>query len=190
MRVLIPTGLFYPSKLGGPAKTLYWLAKGLISKGVDVSVVTSNNFIEKGLVEFDSWVSVEGIHIRYCTIKSKLSLKVIWYSIKELRKCDVVLLSSIFYIPSIFIALFSSFTSKKIIWSPRGELFKSALNGRGEAVKKLYIITIRVILAKRVVFHATSQYEQRILKEHFGDNIKTVIIPNYLEVPEKQKRIE
>ena len=67
MKILISAGLFHPSKLGGPAKTLYWLAKGFVSKNVDVSVITSNNFIEKGLVEFDKWTIVDNIRVRYCS---------------------------------------------------------------------------------------------------------------------------
>ena len=70
MRVFISAGLFYPSKQGGPSKTLYWLAKGLVSKGVDVSVVTSNNYIEDGLVESDAWVDFDGVRVRYCTSNS------------------------------------------------------------------------------------------------------------------------
>lgn len=187
MKILISAGLFYPSKLGGPANTLYWLAKGLISKGMEVSVVTSNNFIEKGLVEFNKWTVVDKIRIRYCTAKTRLSHRVIWHSIKEVRNCDVILLSSAFYLPSFFIALFSVFTSKKIIWSIRGELFDSALNG--SKGKLLYIELIKLFFAKRISFHATSLDEQNCIKKYFGNQIKVVVIPNYIELPKKQNRV-
>lgn len=188
MRVFISAGLFHPSKLGGPAKTLYWLAKGFVSKNVDVSVVTSNNFIEKGLVEFDKWTIVNNIRIRYCSAKSKLNHKVIWHSIKELRNCDALLLSSIFYLPSLFIAFFAAFTSKKIIWSPRGELFESAL--KGKKIKILYIKLLRLFFTKRSIFHATSPDEQNCIKKYFGNRVKVVVIPNYIELPEKQNRVD
>lgn len=187
MRVFISAGLFYPSKQGGPSKTLYWLAKGLVSKGVDASVVTSNNYIEDGLVEFDAWVDFDGIRVRYCNAKSKLPLRVVFHSAKELLKCDVVLLSSFFYMPSFFIALFAAFTSKKIIWSPRGELFGAAVNG--SKAKQLFIRLLRLLFAKRVVFHATSSEEKNQIYKYLGSKAKIIIIPNYMELHEKKGRL-
>ena len=186
MKILISVGLFFPSKLGGPANTLYWLAKALISKNVNVSVVTSSNHIDDGLVNFDEWTEIDNIRVRYCTVKSKLSFSVIFYSIKELFKSDVVILSSIFYIPSFFIALFASLTSKKIIWSPRGELFNSAINV--SKPKLLYVRILKLLFSKRVIFHATSFVEQREIEKHFGSSVRTIVIPNYMELHEKMDR--
>jgi len=91
MKVLMTLGLFYPSKLGGPANTLYWLAKSLVSNNIRVSVVTSNNHIDDGLVKFDEWTEIDNIKVRYCTVNSKLSLRVIFHSIKELfRVCWII----------------------------------------------------------------------------------------------------
>lgn len=188
IRLLISAGLFHPSKLGGPAKTLYWLAKGLTSIGVKVSVVTSSNFIDKDIVEFDKWTFIDNIRIRYCTSKKKLNLRLIYQLVKELRNCDVVLLSSFFYIPSFFIGLFSLLTSKKIIWSPRGELFNSAVNG--SKPKLLYVKLLKLLFSKRVIFHATSSVEKNEIENHFGNCVRTVVIPNYMELHEKKDRLE
>lgn len=188
MKILITAGLFYPSKAGGPSKTLYWLAKGLVSKGVDVSVVTSNNYIEDGLVEYDAWVDFDGIRVRYCTAKGKLPLRVVFHSAKELLKCDVVLLSSFFFMPSFFIVLFAAFTSKKIIWSPRGELFGAAVNG--SKAKQLFIRLLRLLFAKRVLFHATSAEEKNQIYKYLGAKSKIIIIPNYMELHEKKNRLD
>ena len=79
MKVFISAGLFYPSKLGGPANTLYWLAKSLVSNNIVVSVVSSNKHIEDGLVEFNEWTEIDNIRVRYCTVNSKLSLRVIFH---------------------------------------------------------------------------------------------------------------
>ena len=188
MHVFIPTGLFYPSKLGGPSKTLYWLSKGLIAKGINVSVVTSNNFIEGNIVDYDKWTNLENIRIIYCKTKSKFSFKIIYNSIIELHKCDIVLLSSIFYLPLFIVALFAVLKNKKIIWSPRGELFDSAI--RNNKAKLIYIEIIKLLFAKKVIFHATSSEEQKYIKKYFGDNSESFIIPNYMELPEKQNRDE
>lgn len=187
MRVLITAGLFYPSKLGGPAKTLYWIAKALVSNNIKVTVVASNTHIDDGLVKFDEWTEIDDIKVRYCTVKSKFSCSVIFHSIKELFKSDVVLLSSIFYIPSFFIALFAALTSRKIIWSPRGELFNSAING--SKLKLLYVRLLKLLFSKRVIFHATSSIEKREIEKHLGSSVRTIVIPNYIELHEKIDRL-
>lgn len=186
MKVLITAGLFYPSKFGGPANTLYWLAKSLVSNKIKVSVVTSNNHIDAGLVDFDEWTEIDNIRVRYCTVKSKFSYRVINHSLNEISKSDVVLLSSIFYIPSFFIALYTALTSKKIIWSPRGELFNSAINS--SKLKLLYVRILKFLFSKRVIFHATSSIEKREIEKHFGCSVRTIIIPNYMELPKKNDR--
>jgi glycosyltransferase involved in cell wall biosynthesis len=187
MKIFIPAGLFYPSKLGGPANTLFWLAKALHSKGVDVTVVTSNNHIDDNSIEFDKWTLVDDIRVRYCTAKSKFPLRIIYFSIKELLKCDVVLLSSFFYKPNIVFALISRILKRKIFWSPRGELFDSAL--KGSKIKRIYIKIIKSLFSKNVIFHATSLDERDSLIKHLGYNIKTVVIPNLMELPVKRDRI-
>ena len=50
MTLLISTALFYPSRLGGPANTLYWLSKALAKAGVQVTVVTTGSHIELGKI--------------------------------------------------------------------------------------------------------------------------------------------
>lgn len=188
MRLLIPTGLFYPSKLGGPANTLYWLAKGLVKQSVDVSVVTSNNFIDEGLIKSNSWIFLDNIKVRYCTAKSKLPFRIIFYSWMELFKSDIVLFSSLCYLPNFFILLLALVTRKKIIWSPRGELFDSAL--RGNKGKLFYFRILKLILSKKHVFHATSEEEKKIIQKYFGLHARVEIIPNYLELPQKINRNE
>lgn len=186
MRLLIPTGLFYPSKLGGPANTLYWLAKGLVKQNIDVSVVTSDNFINEGLIKSNSWIILDNIKVRYCTAKSKLPFRIIFYSWMELFKSDIVLFSSLCYLPNLFILLLALVTRKKIIWSPRGELFDSAL--RGNKGKLFYFRILKLLLNKKHVFHATSDDEKKVIQKYFGQNRRIEIVPNYMELPQKMNR--
>ena len=186
MKLLISTGLFYPSKLGGPANTFYWLVKGLDSKGIEVSVVSMYKHIDDDRIIPDKWTIIDNVKALYCSAKTKLAHKVILQSIKQIKKNDVILLSSFHFVPCFFIALYALFCKKKIIWSPRGELFDSAI--RNSKFKKLYIRLIKLFFAKSVIFHATSNKEKEILQYHLGKNIQTIIIPNYMELPEKEER--
>lgn len=185
MRVLIPLGLFYPSRLGGPANTLYWLSKALVRSGVEITVITTNNYIDSKDIEFDKWIEIDGIRVRYCTTRSKLSFKIIWYSLKEVKKNDFILFSSICYLPNFFILLYSLLFKSNIIWSPRGELFDSAL--KGNKFKLLYFRILKCLSRRKVIFHATSEEEKSCILKYFP-NFHVVVIPNYMELPLKVNR--
>lgn len=186
MRVLIASGLFYPAKLGGPANTLYWLAKALVANEVDVSVVVTNHTIDQKEVVFDKWTTVDGIRVQYCSKKSPIGFRQVIRAKREMKMCDVVLLSSVCYIPNFFICLFAIFKRKKIIWSPRGELI--SINGRKDKIR--FFKWVNKHIAKNVVFHSTSEEEKQSVDLFFPNAKDSVIIPNYFEIPNKENRQE
>lgn len=184
MRVLFPIHLFYPCKVGGPANTVYWLCKALIKSGHEVTVVATKMGIDEGRVKLDEWVEIDGIKARYCNTDSKFSVSLIYHAIKQLEEVDSVVFSSICHTPNFIIALFARIKGKSIIWSPRGELFDSAV--RDNKGKKMFFRIVRLLLGKHVLFHATSEAEEETIKNYFPES-KVVIIPNYMELPERQR---
>lgn len=186
MRVLITSGLFYPAKLGGPANTLYWLSKALVAKGIDVSVVVTNHTIDQKEIIFDKWTTIDGIRVQYCSKKSPIGFRQIIRAKREMKLCDIVLLSSICYIPNFFICLFAISKGKKVIWSPRGELI--SINGRKD--KKIFFKWVNKYIAKHVIFHSTSEEEKQSVDLFFPNAKDSVIIPNYFEIPNKENRQE
>lgn len=186
MKLLIATGLFYPSKLGGPANTLYWLSKALVKEGVDVSVVAGYSHIDAGKVEKDKWNLIDGIRAMYCTVKGKLPLRVVLNACKELKKSDALMLSSVCFLPNSLIAIYARLLHKKTIWSLRGELLGSAL--KNNLPKIAHFKFLKLLLGKSVVFHATSEEEKKSIQRMFGENARVVILPNYFEMPEQQVR--
>ena len=186
MKILMPSNLFYPSNMGGPAKTLYWLAKELVANGVEASIVTTSNYIAQGQVVEDEWQDVEGMRVNYCKGNYKFSAKVVRQACKEMRQCDAVIFSSLCYLPNFFIALRARLTGKKIIWSPRGELFDSAV--KGSKGKRLYFALLKCLFASKTVFHATSSAEEELIRRYFGQNCRTVVLPNYVEMPRRMER--
>lgn len=183
MKVLFPQDLFYPSKVGGPANTLYWLCKALARKGHEIFVVATKEGIDGGKVIWDEWIDVDGINTIYCSSTSKISFDIIRHSIKKIKKVDTVVLSSACYIPNIIIAIIAKLKRKKIIWSPRGELFDSAVNG--SIGKKSYFAVLRLLFGRKALFHATSEAEKETVIKYFPHS-SVVIIPNYMEVPDKE----
>ena len=91
MKLLISSALFYPSRLGGPANTLYWMAKALVKKDVKITVITTDSHIEEGELNPDAWSDVEGIRVRYCKSGKSCFLKELWHTCKEMKSCDSVM---------------------------------------------------------------------------------------------------
>ena len=135
MKLLMSLGIFYPSQIGGPANTLYWIGKSLTKKGIDVTAIVSDIGVSKNFVISDQWNNLDGIKIKYCHVnKFNGFLKLTIEALKEVPKNDVVMLSSIFYKPNFFVGIAALIFNKKIIWSPRGELL--VVMG---AIKKNYL---------------------------------------------------
>ena len=184
MKVLFPLDLYYPSKIGGPANTLYWLCKALAKKGHEVTVVATQKGIDEGRVELNKWIKADGIITRYCETTSKYPFEIIRHSVKRLGTVDTVVFSSICYVPNFIIGLIAKIQGKKIVWSPRGELFDSAV--QGSKGKKLFFRLIRVLMGNSVLFHATSEVEKEAILNYFP-KAKVAVIPNYMEIQIKEE---
>ena len=183
MKVLFPLHLFYPSKIGGPANTVYWLCKALVSNGHEVTVVATKMGIDVGVVKLDEWVKIDGINTIYCNTDSKFSFSAIYHSIKRLNDTDVIVFSSICLVQNFIIAFIAKIKKKRIIWSPRGELFESAV--QGNKLKQLFFRIVKITLERYVLFHATSEAERKTISHYFPKS-KIAIIPNYMELPKRQ----
>lgn len=183
MKLLLPLDLFYPSKIGGPANTLNWMGQALVGIGHKVSVVTTTKGIEPNAVHPNKWQTTPGgINVFYCKTNRKIPLSVIWRSLMNLKSADTVLFSSICFIPNFFIALAAKYYGKKIVWSPRGELFETAIEG--SKIKKMYFNLLNKLFGYVVTFHATSS-EEKIAIERYFPRSKICVIPNYMELPNK-----
>ena len=182
MNIVISCALFYPSKLGGPANTLYWLSKGLIAKGHKVYVVTTHDQIEDNTIPINCFTIIEGINVFYASNRVQLLLE----SIRVMKKCDTIILSSVCYSPELLLACVGRLKRKRIIWSPRGEFTESAIGGR--KTKLAFFRLIKQTVGKYVLFHATSKDEEKCIRNILGDNVKTTVIPNYMEIPKQLTR--
>lgn len=189
MRVLIPANLFYPSSLGGPANAVYWLARGLVSKGHKVKVVSTTHSVDlqsNGITP-NTWTDLNGVDVIYNTSRHvKFSWRVIRESLKLVSASDCVLLGSIFYFPLLPIALWAKIKGKKIIWSPRGELFAPAIGG--SVVKRTYVRLIKALLGRYATFHATSNEEKETIVKHFSGKAKVAVLSNLMILPPKRER--
>lgn len=162
MKVLFPLGGYYPSSIGGPANTLYWHVKMLKNHCIDSVVITSDIGIKDHNIIRNKWQINGESKLIYCSGKGVL-WKVFKLSFKEVGDCDIVHLSSVCFPPNIFIALYATLKRKKIILSPRGELFPQAYKSKKYFLKKV-LFAVYALLQKKIIFHATSEDEKHFIE--------------------------
>ena len=183
MHLLMIAEHFYPAQLGGPANTLYWLSQALVENTVSVTCITTKKKIPKDFLESThNWVYLKGIKIFYCKARTKIPISVIVKGFGELRHCDLILFSSVCFLPNFILALWAKLHKKPIIWSPRGELSQAAI-GKSR-VKRFYFKVLNCLFASSVVFHATSSEEKERINLFFPNKKNVLVIPNYFILPD------
>jgi glycosyltransferase involved in cell wall biosynthesis len=165
--LLIFTEYFYPSlKGGGTQKSVELIVKN-IALNVKYTIITSPYDLDKTRIHDSS--NLYKI-FRPCTILDFLKI------IKLIFNSKNAYFNSFFSKKNtIFFLLFSKIFKKKIILSPRGELYYDNLNLK----KKIYIIFFKLFLRNNVFFHVTSQDEKMELINILGINNSLItLIPN------------
>lgn len=189
MRILYPIGSLYPSQQGGPSNTVYWLAKALTRKGHEVICVTTNTSLPPE-IPLNTWLKRDFGKVIYCKTRfNSAPIRMVWYSLKQLRNQDIVHLNSLFYPPSIFLYFIALFYGKTILWSVRGVLDPKALE-ISKVKKNVVLWLLNSFKTRKLSFHTTSPEETTFVNLHFGDQAKVVEIPNYIELPVKLEHRE
>jgi len=186
MKILFPIGSFYPAQRGGSNNSIYWIAKYLAKNQIGVTVVTKTTGINASHdIKSNNWLMLDGIKVIYTTNSfHQLPFRMLYKSVQEIKKNDIVFLTSVFYLPSIILAFFSILNHKKIIWSPRGELEDAALS-YNSLLKRIRLRFIKWLSKSNIYFHSTSFSETYNIVNLLNTK-KVFELPNYYELPEKQ----
>ena len=182
MRLLITNVSFYPAYEGGPTNALYWLASGLVHSGYDVCVVTTGRGIQEDNFLFDTWQKKNGFDVIY--VKNGNFKKTIK---EELQKSDVYLACGVCTLWGFYIRMKALVNGKKIIISPRGDLFDSAIDHKGifyGFLKRFFFQIMRVCYGDKVVYHVTSEEEEIVVKNSMKSN-RVYVVPNLMILPER-----
>lgn len=183
MKLLMTAWSFYPAQEGGPSNALYWLASGLAQSGYQLRVVTTDRYIPDNSVPINKWYSLNNFNVIYQTLEQGSKLLY-----EELDKCDILLTDGICKLRYLRLVISALKKNKKVILSPRGELFDSAINHKGRLfgiIKKAFILFMRIAFRNRVIFHATSEEEKKTVFRFMGKKAQVVLIPNYMILPDK-----
>ena len=183
MKILIPAWSFYPSQEGGPSNALYWLATGLAKAGYLVRVVATNRCQKLGAVIKNEWKRLDGFEVVYAALDKYND-----YLSKEVPQCDVLIANGMCRISNFRLNKRALKMGKKVILSPRGELFDSAVFHKGNVygwLKCAMFSVMKMAYGKKVIYHATSEEEVASIHKYLGMNAKVVQIPNYMILPER-----
>lgn len=188
MKVLIPIGSFFPDQSGGPSNSLYWLSKGLVSNGIDVEIVTTSYGIND--IVLNQWINLDYGKIIYCKVKLiYFPLRMIVESIRAMRRNDIVMITSIFYPPSILILIVSLIFNKTVILSPRGELYSNSFRTSKNKKKFLiYFFKHFIIKNKNLFFHSTCKEETETIRNTFTIGERVIELPNYMIFDKKHDK--
>lgn len=183
MKLLMTAWSFFPAQEGGPSNALYWLASGLAKEGYQLRVVTTDRYIPENSAPINQWYKLNGFEVIYQSLDKGDELLY-----KELENCDVLLTDGVCKVLYYRLILSALKKHKKVVLSPRGELFESAINHKGKLYglfKKSFIGLMRLTYKNKVCFHVTSKEEEDAVIKYFGQKARVWNIPNYMILPER-----
>lgn len=181
MKILILTGSFYPAQEGGPTNAVYWLASGLAKCSYNVHVVASSKGLS-GQMPLDTWQELNGFQVIYNSPgkgKDIINTEIAW--------SECLIRSGVCHIRSHLSNLKYLRSGRKLILSPRGELFYPAIFHKGKVFGLLKLIFFKImglLYGNNIIYHATSDEEKEQIGRLFGKNRRIVTIPNYMIMPD------
>ncbi|MDT0294041.1 glycosyltransferase [Mesonia ostreae] len=183
MKIFHPLLCYYPSQAGGPANTLYWLNTALDKAQFETKVISSNFGLENK-------ASLEAIGQNISTAHHKVQFldsggtAFVKKGLTAVKQSDIIQFSSLFFPPTLPLLVKAVIQKKKVIISPRGELYSAALSIKSKK-KKIWLQLIKVFQSK-IHFHATNEFEKGIIQKYFPKAAGVALIPNYIKMPKKQ----
>lgn len=186
LRVVFPVGSFYPAQTGGPDNTVYWLTKALRGAGLD-PVISST---DRGLspeVPRDEWLDTAYGRVIYRRNPIHyLPTRTVASAVSQLGGADALHLTMVTYPAAWLTALVNGRRGRlPIMWSVRGDLDPPMLE-RSARKKAAVLTVVRAIERRqRVTFHTTCAAETDYVRRAIGPGVRTLEIPNYMELPER-----
>jgi len=177
---------FYPALIyGGPAQSVYDLARATSRAGCDVRVLTTN---ANGTSNLDADCNRDthlddSVVVRYCQrlFDDSISLHLLLRLAGEIRRADVVHLGLTYSFPVIPTLALCRWYNKPVVWSPRGALQRYPYSRR-RTLKALWEKVCRAFAPRVTVLHVTSEDEARESVERMPR--EAVIVPNGIQMPD------
>lgn len=188
-KILYPISAYFPSQVGGPSNSLYWMCTGLKNSNlIETRVIATNAGIENNLdIKLNQWYNKDNNSFLFIKSNGLLPLNFILKSVWNIHKSHIIHLNSFFHSPSIIIAIINAiFFKKKIVVSVRGELYPYALETFRPKLKKIFIKLWKT-LSSNLVIHCTVETEREYVNAIFNNKVETALLPNYILRPKEQE---
>ena len=190
MKVLHVVPTYHPAiRYGGPIFAVHGLARGLVARGHDIEVFTTNaDGAGHSRVALDAPVLLDGVKVRY--FASNHLRRLFWSPAlgdafnHNVDRFDVVHLHSVFLWPTWFAARAAARAGVPYLVSPRGMLVKELIQRRSRFAKTMWINLVeRTTLRRAAAIHVTSELEGEELRR-FGWKLPQIVkIANGVEDP-------
>ncbi|MBI5727163.1 MAG: glycosyltransferase [Ignavibacteriales bacterium] len=191
-KILILSDWYLPGyKAGGPIRSLHSFVQKM--KAVySISILTGDTDFRENVpypnIEPNIWIETEtNLRIKYIS-KEFLNFRSLKKQLLE-EKFDFIYINSMFsmhftILPLIILRLFNMVAT--IIIAPRGMLQEGALQNK-KLKKGLFLLLMRMMgIHMRVRFQATDEQEKKDIAFVFGNNLFTIIAPNFVSDPLRQ----
>ncbi|MBL4705513.1 MAG: glycosyltransferase family 4 protein [Flavobacteriales bacterium] len=192
-RILVFVDWFLPGKnAGGPIRSVANIIERF-SEDFDFQVVTSvfdfGSLKPYPNVEKDQWTTYNGIRVWYAS--KPLDVNLVSSFIQS--NIDVVYMNSLFskeYTQLPLKVIRKTGFSGKVILAPRGMLGAGALAIK-PTKKKVFLKVARTLKwYSRVIWHASTDLEEREIRTHFGVGVKVVVAENLASLPDFNAQIK
>ncbi|ADH85079.1 glycosyltransferase [Desulfurivibrio alkaliphilus] len=194
MKILLVIPYFMPAiSYGGPVKVAYEIARGLVARGYEVTVATTDALDATSRVGRTTEV-MEGISVlRFRNISNKLAKKcngylpvlLIPWLARNCRRFDVIYCHDFFSLPTVAAGWLSRYYQIPLLLQPHGSLSALRRSARFAAVKRLLIFFFLGILrGARNIIALTVEEKKGIETLDPSLAAKVVVIPNGLNPAE------
>lgn len=182
MKIFHPLLCYFPSQAGGPANTLFWLNSSLNNSEFKTYVLSTDFGLKQkvSLEILSKEISSDEHQVKFIASKGKEFLHI---SMEILEGCNIIQFSSLFFPPTLPLLIMGIVLGKHIIISPRGELYPSAL--KIKPFKKIIWLRLLKIFHSKIHFHATNEFEKRIICNYFHKAKSITVIPNFVKMSRK-----
>ena len=188
MKILYVLGSFFPAQNGGPNNTTYWAASELVKRGVDVSVISlKDGLTSSNLEDYDLVLGLEnnlnGIRAWYFDYVGSryFSRGMFLWLILNIRKYDMVNLTSVFFPWTWVAALICIYYRIPFSIAPRGELEPGAYRFGNKLKDLINILFLKKLMSKARFVLVTSEQEANYSRPYFPQKMAFEIVPNFMD---------
>lgn len=194
MRLLCVSPSYWPAfQFGGPIFSVHELNKRLASKGVEVSVYTTNAGLEKkpgsiGQRELDN---IRVNYFAYSKLLHSLGSTGWHFSpamsravSKNINNFDIVYIVAVWNYPAAITAYLCRRNKKPYIISPRGSLYPYVTQKKFYKKWFYYNLVTKRDLSFATAIHYTTQDEKEACHAHLGLKNRAFVIPNGINLAE------